>query len=64
MPDVFGADGWVTAVIPIGSVEHALHDLLRFGPDAEVLEPAQLRARMADAAGGLAARYGVLSPGR
>lgn len=58
------ADGWVTAVIPIESVEHALHDLLRFGADAEVLEPPELRARIADAAGRLAELYGQLSPGR
>ncbi|HET8643670.1 MAG TPA: YafY family protein [Pseudonocardiaceae bacterium] len=50
-------DGWVTAVIPIESVEHALHDLLRFGPDAEVLEPRQLRARIAGAARGLVRLY-------
>ena len=50
-------DGWVTAVIPIESVEHALHDLLRFGPDAEVLEPQQLRARITGAARGLVRLY-------
>lgn len=54
-------DGWVTAVIPIESVEHALHDLLRFGPDAEVLEPRQLRARIADAAHGLVRLYDLQS---
>jgi predicted DNA-binding transcriptional regulator YafY len=52
------ADGWVTAVIPIESVEHALHDLLRFGPDAEVLEPLELRNRIAEAAHGLVRLYG------
>jgi predicted DNA-binding transcriptional regulator YafY len=52
------ADGWVTAVIPIESVEHALHDLLRFGPDAEVLEPLELRDRIAEAAQGLVRLYG------
>lgn len=54
-------DGWVTAVIPIESVEHALHDLLRFGPDAEVLEPRQLRARIADAGHGLVRLYDLQS---
>lgn len=57
-------DGWVTAVIPIESVEHALHDLLRFGPDAEVLEPPELRERLVEATRGLARLYGVVSPGR
>jgi predicted DNA-binding transcriptional regulator YafY len=51
------ADGWVTAVIPIESIEHALHDLLRLGPDAEVLAPPELRARVAEAARGLARLY-------
>jgi len=50
--------GWVQATVPTESTEHALHDLLRFGPDAEVLSPPELRERMAAAATGLATLYG------
>ena len=43
-------DGWVRTVIPIESVRHAHAELLRFGGEAEVLEPAELRERMAASA--------------
>jgi predicted DNA-binding transcriptional regulator YafY len=33
--------------------------LLKFGPDAEVLEPVELRERVATAAGEVAALYGA-----
>ncbi len=52
-----GADGWTRVVVPIESIEAAVADLLRFGPDAEVLEPAELRLRMAAAAHALASIY-------
>ncbi len=51
------ADGWVEVTIPTESVEHALHDLLRYGPDVEVLEPPELRDRMVAAARGMLVRY-------
>ncbi len=51
------ADGWVQVTIPTESVEHALHDLLRYGPDVEVLEPPELRDRMVAAARGMLVRY-------
>ncbi|GLY82228.1 helix-turn-helix transcriptional regulator [Actinoallomurus iriomotensis] len=35
--------GWVRTVIPIESVRHAHAELLRFGGEVEVLEPAELR---------------------
>jgi predicted DNA-binding transcriptional regulator YafY len=38
--------GWVRTVIPIESVRHAHAELMRFGGEAEVLEPAELRDRM------------------
>jgi predicted DNA-binding transcriptional regulator YafY len=40
------ASGWVRAVIPIETPEHAAGELLRLGADAEVLEPAELRDLM------------------
>ncbi|SHM04898.1 helix-turn-helix transcriptional regulator [Roseibium suaedae] len=44
------AEGWIEAEIPTGSVRQACADLLRFGGDVEVLEPADLRAAMAETA--------------
>lgn len=40
------AAGWVRAEIPIESVEHAARELLKLGPEAEVLAPTELRQRM------------------
>jgi predicted DNA-binding transcriptional regulator YafY len=40
------ADGWVRVVLPIESLEHARVELGRFGADAEVLDPPELRALM------------------
>ena len=62
-----GEDGWSCVVIPIESVEQALTDLLRLGADAEVVAPPELRRRMAEAAGALAAIYrtpALSKPGR
>lgn len=50
--------GWCVATVPIGSIRQACVDLLRFGAEAEVLEPPELRARMAEIAMGLATIYG------
>ncbi|MEV4618828.1 YafY family protein [Asanoa sp. NPDC049573] len=50
-------DGWVTATIPIESVDHACGDLLRLGAEVEVLAPPELRDRLADTARKLAALY-------
>jgi predicted DNA-binding transcriptional regulator YafY len=50
-------DGWVTAVVPIESLTHAHQDFLRLGADVEVLEPAELRERLAATARSLAAIY-------
>jgi len=50
-------DGWIRAVVPIESVEHACRELLALGPDIEVLEPPALRARLAGAARATAALY-------
>jgi predicted DNA-binding transcriptional regulator YafY len=45
-------------VVPIESVAHAAIDFQRLGVEAEVLEPADLRARMRDTAMRLSAMYG------
>ena len=50
-------DRWVTAVVPIESLIHAHQDFLRLGADVEVLEPAELRDRLAETARALAAIY-------
>ena len=49
--------GWVQAVIPTESLAHAQAELLRLGPEAEVLEPPELRQRMIEAAAALAHLY-------
>jgi predicted DNA-binding transcriptional regulator YafY len=53
-------DGWTRVTLPIESFEHARIDFSRFGPDVEVLEPLELRARMLSAAEETVRRY--LSP--
>jgi predicted DNA-binding transcriptional regulator YafY len=51
------ARGWVTATVPIESLTHARTELLKLGAEVEVLEPAELRHRMAETAHALAALY-------
>ncbi|MEQ7006183.1 WYL domain-containing protein [Actinopolymorpha sp. B17G11] len=51
------AEGWVRTVIPIESLTHARHELLQFGVDAEVLEPAELRTLLAETAQAVALLY-------
>jgi predicted DNA-binding transcriptional regulator YafY len=50
--------GWVRTVIPIESVRHAHAELMRFGGEAEVLEPAELRDRMVASARAVLEVYG------
>lgn len=50
-------DGWRVVSLPIGELCHAASDFLRLGQDAEVLEPPELRAKMADVAAVLHRRY-------
>ncbi|MCO6010648.1 YafY family transcriptional regulator [Actinoallomurus purpureus] len=50
-------DGWVRTVIPIESVRHAHVELLKFGRDAEVLEPVELRERIVASARAILDRY-------
>jgi predicted DNA-binding transcriptional regulator YafY len=53
-------EGWVVTWLPVESAEVAYSQLLRLGPDAEVLSPASLRDRMRDAVQRLAALYGTV----
>ncbi|GII88546.1 transcriptional regulator [Sphaerisporangium siamense] len=52
------ARGRVVVRLPVESVEVAYTVLLRLGPEAEVLDPPELRARMGEAARRMAALYG------
>jgi predicted DNA-binding transcriptional regulator YafY len=51
------ADGWRQVTVPVESAAQAVPELLRLGPDAEVVAPADLRDRMIDALETMAARY-------
>lgn len=53
------ADGWTRVTIPIEAVDQAARDLLRLGAEAEVLEPAELRDRVAETARRVMAMYGA-----
>jgi predicted DNA-binding transcriptional regulator YafY len=54
--DQRGEDG--VYVVGFQSLEDAFRELLKFGPDAEVLEPAELRSRIATSAAEVTALYG------
>lgn len=56
---VLEADGWTRAAVPVESLEHAHGEFLRLGADLEVVEPPELRARLAATARELADRYGT-----
>ncbi|MEV0807051.1 YafY family protein [Micromonospora sp. NPDC050200] len=49
--------GWRVTRLPVESVEVAYDLMLRLGPEVEVLDPPELRARLAGAAARLAALY-------
>ncbi|WP_327369478.1 helix-turn-helix transcriptional regulator [Streptomyces sp. NBC_01217] len=53
------ADGWTRAAVPIESLDHAHGEFLGLGTDVEVLEPPELRARLAATVRELADRYGA-----
>ncbi|MEV1177334.1 WYL domain-containing protein, partial [Nonomuraea sp. NPDC049784] len=46
-----------TVRLEVESVEVAYSQVLRFGPEAEVLDPPELRAMVADAAARMSALY-------
>lgn len=50
-------DGWTRMILPVEGEEIAVAQLLRFGPEAEVLAPGELRGRVAAAARALAGLY-------
>ncbi|MBH1933546.1 WYL domain-containing protein [Streptomyces sp. AV19] len=52
------ADGRVTVTLRVEGLDVAYEQLLALGPEAEVLEPEELRGRMAGAAGRMARLYG------
>ncbi|HSI58816.1 MAG TPA: YafY family protein [Ideonella sp.] len=51
------AQGWRRVTIPIESVEHAAGQLLRLGPQAEVIKPVALRRQFAATLATMAALY-------
>jgi len=55
--DLEGGDGIFT--VGFENLDEAFRELLRFGPDAEVLEPQELRARIAATASEVAELYAV-----
>jgi predicted DNA-binding transcriptional regulator YafY len=57
------ADGWVRVEVPVEAPDAAVGQLLRLGPEVEVVGPPELRARMAAAVAALAAAYQVPGPG-
>lgn len=52
-------EGWVEVTVGAESYPVLLHGLLPMGEHVEVVEPAELRARMAETARAMAARYAV-----
>ena len=55
-------EDWRQVRMPIESVRHATTELLRFGADVEVLEPAALRVSMREAAEEMLALYALNQP--
>lgn len=51
-------DGWSLVELPVEPGRPALGELLRFGPELQVLEPSDLRAQLADAVTRMGALYG------
>ena len=52
-------DGWQRVAIPIESIEVAVGELLRLGPDVEALEPPELRVALAERLRQLREVYGA-----
>src|ERR1700722_5990800 len=56
------ADGWLSVTIPIESIDRAASDLIALGADAEVVEPAERRQRLATTVQQLARLYAPVQP--
>ena len=56
------AGGWLSVTIPIESVERAASDLIGLGADVEVVEPAELRERLAATVQALVRLYAPAQP--
>jgi predicted DNA-binding transcriptional regulator YafY len=56
-----GPDGWLAATLTFERIEYALGAFLALGANAEVVEPAELRGRVAEAALATARRYSRLA---
>lgn len=54
-------EGWHVLTIPIESIEVAVGDLLRLGPEVEALGPPELRTALRKAVKELHAVYGATS---
>jgi predicted DNA-binding transcriptional regulator YafY len=54
--------GWVTAVVPVESADHALAEFLRLGADVQIISPAELRDRMRQTVRSLAELYPAPGP--
>jgi proteasome accessory factor C len=50
--------GWSRVTLPVASEQWLVRTMLRLGPEAELVEPADLRDVVADAARRVLARYG------
>jgi predicted DNA-binding transcriptional regulator YafY len=59
-----GRDGWVTATVPIESLTHAETEFLKLGAEVEILDPPELRDRLARTAAALAGLYSGAGSGR
>jgi predicted DNA-binding transcriptional regulator YafY len=51
------AAGWTAVTVPIEDVDHAAREMIKLGPEVEVLEPPELRERMIDTLNRMAALY-------
>jgi proteasome accessory factor C len=51
------ADGWSRVTLPVASEQWLVRTMLRLGPEAELVEPADLRAVVTEAASRVLARY-------
>jgi predicted DNA-binding transcriptional regulator YafY len=52
------SEGWCIVTLPVGSLREACARLLCFGGELEVLEPPELRRKMADVAARMHETYG------